>query len=73
MSPKNATDKPKEKIKVVVTGAGGVGKSCITFRLIHKEFFSFYDPTIEDSYTKDPFVVDDKVCALEILDTAGQV
>ncbi|VIO94595.1 T-cell receptor beta chain ANA 11, putative [Brugia malayi] len=30
-----------------------------------------YDPTIEDSYTKQCFV-DDDVCKLEVLDTAGQ-
>ena len=63
----------KETIKVVVTGAGGVGKSAISFRLIHKHFKAYYDPTIEDSYNKDPFIVDDLACCLEILDTAGQV
>ena len=30
-----------------------------------------YDPTIEDSYTKQ-CVIDDKVAKLDILDTAGQ-
>jgi hypothetical protein len=32
-----------------------------------------YDPTIEDFYLKDNFVVDDESTNLEILDTAGQV
>ena len=31
-----------------------------------------YDPTIEDSYRKDNFKVDDKICPIEIMDTAGQ-
>ena len=30
-----------------------------------------YDPTIEDSYTKQ-CVIDDQVARLDILDTAGQ-
>ena len=34
-------------------------------------FVTDYDPTIEDSYTKQ-CVIDDKVAKLDILDTAGQ-
>jgi GTPase KRas protein len=30
-----------------------------------------YDPTIEDYYRK-PFVVDNRICLVEVLDTAGQ-
>ncbi|KAJ7799503.1 ras protein [Mycena olivaceomarginata] len=30
-----------------------------------------YDPTIEDCYRK-PFVVDNRICLVEVLDTAGQ-
>ena len=33
----------------------------------------FYDPTIEDSYIKDNYIVDDETFSLEIFDTAGQV
>ena len=32
----------------------------------------FYDPTIEDSYIKDNYIVDDETFSLEIYDTAGQ-
>ena len=32
-----------------------------------------YDPTIEDSYMKDNYMVDDIPVPLEIFDTAGQV
>lgn len=34
-------------------------------------FVETYDPTIEDCYRKQ-WVVDDKPCLLEVLDTAGQ-
>ncbi len=58
---------------IVVMGGGGVGKSCLTFRLVHKEFLEVYDPTVEDFYRKANFMVDDEICPIEIMDTAGQV
>ena len=63
----------KKYYKIVVLGGGGVGKSALTFRLVNNTFLSRYDPTIEDSYKRDGFVVDEENCPIEILDTAGQV
>ncbi|XP_055382567.1 ras-like protein 2 [Condylostylus longicornis] len=57
--------------KVVVVGGGGVGKSAITIQFIQSYFVTDYDPTIEDSYTKQ-CVIDDVTARLDILDTAGQ-
>ncbi|GMT15098.1 hypothetical protein PFISCL1PPCAC_6395 [Pristionchus fissidentatus] len=57
--------------KLVVVGGGGVGKSALTIQFIQRYFVSDYDPTIEDSYRKQCFV-DDDICQLEVLDTAGQ-
>jgi len=57
--------------RVVVVGGGGVGKSAITIQFIQSYFVTDYDPTIEDSYTKQ-CVIDDNVAKLDILDTAGQ-
>eukprot|EP00057_Strongylocentrotus_purpuratus_P001498 XP_001199418.2 PREDICTED: ras-related protein R-Ras2 isoform X1 [Strongylocentrotus purpuratus] len=57
--------------KIVVVGGGGVGKSAITIQFIQSYFVTDYDPTIEDSYTKQ-CVIDNTVCKLDILDTAGQ-
>lgn len=57
--------------KIVVVGGGGVGKSAITIQFIQSYFVTDYDPTIEDSYTKQ-CVIDDVVAKLDILDTAGQ-
>lgn len=57
--------------KLVIVGAGGVGKSALTIQLIKNYFEPFYDPTIEDSYKKQ-VIVDGEVCHLDILDTAGQ-
>lgn len=57
--------------KLVVVGAGGVGKSALTIQLIQNHFVDEYDPTIEDSYRKQ-VVIDGETCILDILDTAGQ-
>ena len=56
--------------KLVVVGAGGVGKSALTIQLIQNNFLDEYDPTIEDSYRKQ-VVVDEGTCLLDILDTGG--
>jgi len=62
----------KEYIKLALMGGGGVGKSNITLRFVQGAFKEFYDPTIEDSYIKDNYIVDDETFSLEIFDTAGQ-
>lgn len=56
--------------KIVVLGAGGVGKSAITVQYVQKIFIESYDPTIEDSYCKK-VQLDGRHCTMEILDTAG--
>ena len=57
--------------KLNVVGAGGVGKSALTMQLVQNQFVEEYDPTIEDSYTKQ-VVIDGEPCKLDIFDTAGQ-
>ena len=65
-------DNPRmTEYKLVVVGAGGVGKSALTIQLIQNHFVDEYDPTIEDSYRKQ-VVIDGETCLLDILDTAGQ-
>ncbi|KAI9163446.1 serine/threonine-protein kinase [Paramyrothecium foliicola] len=58
------------ELHVVVLGAGGVGKSCLTAQFVHNEWIESYDPTIEDSY-RTQVQVDGRQVMLEILDTAG--
>ena len=57
--------------KIVVFGGGAVGKSAITISFINSKFVEEYDPTIEDSYQRQ-VQVDNQICYLDILDTAGQ-
>ncbi|KAK9494067.1 P-loop containing nucleoside triphosphate hydrolase protein [Lipomyces doorenjongii] len=56
--------------KIVVLGAGGVGKSALSVQFSQGVFLDSYDPTIEDSYRKQ-VDIDGRACILEILDTAG--
>ena len=67
-------DLPSQPLLVkswAILEAGGVGKSAITIQFIQNHFINDYDPTIEDSYTKQ-VVIDEETCFLDILDTAGQ-
>ncbi|KAJ1335771.1 Ras-related protein Rap-1B [Microdochium nivale] len=61
---------PAREYHIVVLGAGGVGKSCLTAQFVHNEWIESYDPTIEDSY-RTQVAVDGRQVILEILDTAG--
>jgi small GTP-binding protein len=57
--------------KLVVLGAGGVGKSAISIQFVRNQFVRDYNPTIEESYRKQ-VTIDNVTCMLDILDTAGQ-
>eukprot|EP01084_Bolivina_argentea_P070851 128833_1 len=66
-----STRKEIQEYRVVVLGAGAVGKSTLTIRFLTDNFLDEYDPTIEDSYRKQ-ITLDDEPILLDILDTAGQ-
>ncbi|GKU01993.1 ras other [Fusarium langsethiae] len=68
--PRHYHYQPSRELHVVVLGAGGVGKSCLTAQFVHNEWIESYDPTIEDSY-RTQLQVDGRQVILEILDTAG--
>ncbi|KAF9647495.1 ras protein [Thelephora ganbajun] len=55
--------------RVAVLGDGGVGKTALAVQFTLNCFT--YDPTIEDAYRKQ-LVVDNKMCFVEVIDTAGQ-
>ncbi|KZP07472.1 hypothetical protein FIBSPDRAFT_667025, partial [Athelia psychrophila] len=57
--------------RVIVLGDGGVGKTALAVQFTLSCFIETYDPTIEDAYRKQ-LVVDNKVCFVEVVDTAGQ-
>ena len=61
----------QEHHRIVVVGAGSVGKSAISVQYVQGTFVSDYDPNICDTYKKQ-----DKVgsvnCLIEVVDMAGQ-
>lgn len=57
--------------RVTVLGDGNVGKTALAVQFTMNAFVETYDPTIEDSYRKQ-IVVDDRMCFIEVIDTAGQ-
>jgi len=57
-------------MRVVLMGAGGVGKSAIAVQYMQGVFLRRYDPTLEETFIKS-VTVDNKKYNLEILDTAG--
>jgi len=57
--------------RVAVLGDGGVGKTALAVQFTLNCFVETYDPTIEDAYRKQ-LVVDNKMCFVEVIDTAGQ-
>ncbi|KAK7041311.1 ras protein [Favolaschia claudopus] len=54
---------------IAVLGDGGVGKTALAVQFTLNCFT--YDPTIEDAYRKQ-FVLDNSMCFVEVIDTAGQ-
>ncbi|ELR24185.1 Ras subfamily protein [Acanthamoeba castellanii str. Neff] len=59
------------RIKSVVVGAAGVGKSSLTHVLSGDSFIQEYTPTIEDNYWSQ-FLVNGHEVLMEILDTPGE-
>jgi len=72
-SKKNSAPQPPQPpiLKVIMVGAGGVGKSALTLQFMYDEFVEDYEPTKADSYRKKVKIGNDEVL-IDILDTAGQ-
>ena len=52
-------------------GAGGVGKSALTYQFMFEEFLEEYEPTKADSFRKKTVFKGEHI-VIDILDTAGQ-
>eukprot|EP00039_Didymoeca_costata_P002060 m.57294 g.57294 ORF g.57294 m.57294 type:complete len:215 (+) comp11096_c0_seq2:160-804(+) len=64
---------PEPKYKLILVGAGAVGKSALTMRFMYSEFVEDYEPTKADCYQKKIKLPGDvSESQIDILDTAGQ-
>jgi small GTP-binding protein len=61
------------KFKLILVGAGSVGKSALTMRFMYAEFVEDYEPTKADCYQKKLTLPGETTPSqIDILDTAGQ-
>jgi len=60
------------RIRIVIAGDEGVGKSCIIKRYCEKRFVGKYLPTIGIDYGATKIYVDKKQVSVHIFDTSGQ-
>ena len=62
-----------KQYNIVILGSSGVGKSCLTFRILYDLFVEKCDDPMMCCCRKDNFMVDGESVSIEILDTDGQV
>ena len=64
------SDKHKDRYRIVVMGAAGVGKTCLINRFLYKKFMQDYKATVEQMYSED-YLLDGEAITLDFLDTSG--
>ncbi|XP_029646930.1 GTP-binding protein Rheb homolog [Octopus sinensis] len=62
---------PPRQRRIAMMGYRSVGKTSLVLRFVTSKFDDTYDPTIENTYTKN-VTVSGQVYQLEVIDTAGQ-
>lgn len=60
----------KDRYRIIVMGAGGVGKTCIINRFLYESFITKYKATIEELHQGE-YAVNGDTVTLDILDTTG--
>ncbi|XP_058053212.1 GTP-binding protein Di-Ras1 [Anopheles bellator] len=61
-----------ERIRLVILGGAGVGKSCIIKRFLFKTYSDKYRPTVEDLYNRE-YDLGSVTLKVDILDTSGEM
>lgn len=59
-----------ERIRLVILGSAGVGKSAIIRRLLNQGFTEKYKATVEDLYSKE-CILGNLTVKVDLFDTAG--
>ncbi|XP_077297493.1 GTP-binding protein Di-Ras2 [Arctopsyche grandis] len=72
MNNNNTTMGENERIRLVVLGGAGVGKSCIVRRFLNNTYSDKYRSTVEDLYSRE-YDLGHMTLKVDILDTAGDM
>ena len=64
--------KRKTFIKLIIIGDSAVGKTSLLQQYVNKTFSANYSATIGADFLTKEVAIDEKICALQIWDTAGQ-
>ena len=64
-------DNEKKTYKVIIIGNSGVGKSCISFRLINKKFDNQLPATISLDVSSYKVKINSKLIQIQFWDTCG--
>eukprot|EP00049_Salpingoeca_infusionum_P003472 m.66828 g.66828 ORF g.66828 m.66828 type:complete len:297 (+) comp12144_c1_seq3:170-1060(+) len=70
-APKLPTMKPMRRVKMLVLGAPGTGKSCLIKRYCEKRFVKKYIPTIAIDYGVTTYETTPETIRVNLFDTAG--
>jgi small GTP-binding protein len=62
----------EERVKVVLVGSAGVGKTCLIHRWISDRFNAYQPPTVACGVQSVPISIDGVSYTIEVFDTAGQ-
>ena len=68
----NSNQKAEYTFKYIIVGNAAVGKSNISYRFTKGKFLEKYHPTIGLDFTYKILKIRDKMCKIQIWDTAGQ-
>ncbi|RWS04092.1 GTP-binding protein Rheb-like protein [Dinothrombium tinctorium] len=62
---------PAKQRKIAIMGFRSVGKSSLAIQFVNGQFFDYYDPTVENTFTKTVKIQGQEYC-LTLVDTSGQ-
>jgi small GTP-binding protein len=65
------SEETQRPVKIGIFGSAGVGKSSCTVRYLYNNYTQQYDPTVEQSFSKE-VEIDSKKVTVNVKDTSGK-
>jgi small GTP-binding protein len=72
MTSQQKSEDSQRPVKIGIFGSAGVGKSTCTVRFLYNNFIQEYDPTVEQTFSKE-IEIDSKKIIINVKDTAGKI